>query len=102
MREAAKIVAGAVEGVDHPHLALAALHATFFTENSIFGIGALELFDDYFLRIAINFAGVIHPTLLHYIECFELVDVAEQDVAGEAGGLDHDGYGGFLHGERLP
>ena len=52
--------------------------------------------------IGIDFAGVVHAALLNDVQRLELVDVAEQDVACEAGGLDHDGDGGFLHGDRLP
>src|SRR5690606_21988168 len=33
-------------------------------------------------------------------QSIELVHVPQQHVAGGAGGLDHEGDGGFLHGER--
>ena len=59
-------------------------------------------YDDDLFGIGIHFAGVIQTALLHDIEGLQLVDVAQKHVAGEAGGLDHDGDGGFLHGDRLP
>ena len=102
MREAAQVVAGAVQRIDDPHVTVDRLHATFLTHDPVFGIGALEFLDDDLFRICIDFTGIVHAALLHDVQRLELVDVAQQDVAGEAGGLDHDGDGGFLHGEKLP
>ncbi|GAE55469.1 hypothetical protein XPR_2104 [Xanthomonas arboricola pv. pruni MAFF 301420] len=100
MREAAQIVAGAVQRIDDPGVAatLATLHAAFFAEHGVLGVAALEFLDDDLLGIGIDFAGVVHAAFLHHVERIELVDTAQQHIAGEAGGFDHDGDGGFLHG----
>ncbi len=100
VRKAAQIVAGAVQRIDHPGVAatLAALHAAFFAKYGVFGIAALEFLDDDLLGVGIDFAGIVHAAFLHHVERIELVDTAQQHIAGEAGGFDHDGDGGFLHG----
>jgi hypothetical protein len=99
MREAVQVVAGAVERVDDPGEAAGTLGAAFLAEDGVIGRGPTQFLDDDRFGLAVDFAGVVQPVLFHDVERVELVHVAQQDVAGGAGGLDHEGDGGFLHGD---
>ena len=97
VREAAQEIAGAVERVDHEGVARLADLAAFLAEEGVVGEGALEFLYDLGLGEAVDFAGVILPRLFDHVEAVEAADMAQDDVSGLAGGLDHDGDGRLLH-----
>src|SRR5690606_20719606 len=103
MRNTTQIVAGAVQGVDNPGEAGASTlgldQPTFLAKDCVIGGRATELLDDFLFGQLVDFAGEVHAVFLDHVQRVQLVHVAQQDVAGGAGGLDHEGDGGFLHGK---
>jgi hypothetical protein len=96
-REAVQEVGRAVQRVDDPDVLGIAAGAAFLGEEGVVRVAALHGADDVLLGHAVDFADEVVAALGVDLDGVELVDVADDEVAGAARGADADVQNGMHH-----